>query len=135
LKKNPELVLTPIVVSHWPIDDLVSFGRAIAGAIHQVGEPVLIVASTDMSHFVSATEAEQEDGKALRAIANLDPTELCETVLGEGISMCGVMPTAVGLAAATSLGARQSVLVDYTHSGLVTGDNSSVVAYAGAIIT
>ena len=134
LVKNPEFRLTPIVISHWRTEELVSFGQAIARAVQRVDGPVLIVASTDMSHFVSADEAKAGDDKALKAVVSLDPKQLCDTVLGEGISMCGVMPTAVALAAANSLGASQSELVDYTHSGLVTGDNSSVVAYAGVII-
>jgi len=134
LAKNPDFLLTPIVVSHWQTHELLSFGHSIARAIQRVGEPVLIVASTDMSHFVSVEEAKAGDDRALAAVTSLDPQQLCDTVIGEGISMCGVMPTAVALAAATSLGASQSQVVDYTHSGLVTGNDSSVVAYAGAII-
>ena len=48
--------------------------------------------------------------------------------------MCGRAPAATVLEAATRLGATAAEVVDYRHSGWVTGDDRSVVAYAGVII-
>jgi len=52
----------------------------------------------------------------------------------EGITMCGRAPAAVVLEASRRLGATSAAVVDYRHSGLVTGDDASVVAYAGVIL-
>jgi AmmeMemoRadiSam system protein B len=48
--------------------------------------------------------------------------------------MCGRAPAATVVEAARQLGATGAQVVDYRHSGWVTGDNSSVVAYAGVMI-
>jgi AmmeMemoRadiSam system protein B len=49
--------------------------------------------------------------------------------------MCGRAPTAAVLAAAGPLGATRATVVDYRHSGWVSGDTNAVVGYGGAIIT
>jgi AmmeMemoRadiSam system protein B len=48
--------------------------------------------------------------------------------------MCGFVPATVMLVAARELGATAASLVRYRTSGDVTGDDSSVVGYAGAVI-
>jgi len=48
--------------------------------------------------------------------------------------MCGRAPTATVLAAARALGATRAEVVDYRHSGWVTGDESAVVGYGGVVI-
>jgi len=48
--------------------------------------------------------------------------------------MCGRAPTATVLAAARALGARAAEVVDYSHSGLVSGDEEAVVGYGGVVI-
>lgn len=109
-------------------------GQALAAGIRQVGKRVVLVASTDMSHYVSRTEAAAKDRKALDAILALDPEGLHRVVRREGISMCGFHATVAMLVAAKALGATSAELVKYTDSGEVTGDTSEVVAYAGLII-
>lgn len=48
--------------------------------------------------------------------------------------MCGVAPTVIMLAAALEAGATRAELVDYTHSGEVSGNLKEVVAYASVIV-
>jgi AmmeMemoRadiSam system protein B len=87
-----------------------------------------------MSHYVSAEEAREKDQRALDRLLALDARGLHDTVRREDISMCGVVPATVMLAAARALGARSAELVRYANSGDVTGDRDSVVGYAGAIV-
>lgn len=134
-RRQPDLLLSPICLMGIGAEDCLTVGGAIAGAIKELGEPALIVASTDMSHYISADKARQLDGLAIERVLELDPMGLHRTVIGQGITMCGVVPTAVGLAAAKELGAAKAELVDYTHSGKVTGDDQEVVAYAGMIVS
>lgn len=132
--RNAEISIVPIVVSVRSAEELIDLGRVLAQVIKGFDDPTLIVASNDMSHFVSSTQAEKLDGLALKQIENLNPRGLHEVVRENGISMCGVFPTTLTLAAAIELGATEAEVIDYTHSGQVTGDNSSVVAYAGVVI-
>jgi AmmeMemoRadiSam system protein B len=48
--------------------------------------------------------------------------------------MCGRGPAAVVVEACRQLGATAAEVVDYRHSGQVTGDDTSVVAYAGVVV-
>jgi MEMO1 family protein len=109
-------------------------GQALAAGIRQAGRRVVLVASTDMSHYVSRTEAAAKDRKALDAILALDPEGLHRVVRQERISMCGFQVTVAVLVAAKALGATSAELVKYTDSGEETGDTAQVVAYAGLII-
>ena len=100
-------------------------------AIREDGREVLIVASTDMSHYVSQKTAEKMDMLAVRKVLDLDPAGLFETVTTERISMCGFQPTTAALVAAIGLGASGAELVRYQTSGEASGDYSQVVGYAG----
>lgn len=133
-RRQPHARLTPLCLSLMSAERCVDLGRALAEIISALGEPVLIVASTDMSHYLPAMRARDLDSLAIKHILALDPVGLHQTVVGQGISMCGVVPVCVALAAAVALGASRAELVAYTNSGKVTGDENDVVAYAGLII-
>ncbi len=131
---RPDLLLTPLCLSSLSYAQCRQVGQGIAAAIRAVGEPVLMVASTDMTHYESAQAAQAKDQQAIARLLALDPAGLYQTVRGKSISMCGVLPTTVLLVAALELGASQAELVAYTHSGQVTGDDREVVAYAGLLV-
>ncbi|MFC1512819.1 AmmeMemoRadiSam system protein B [Thermodesulfobacteriota bacterium] len=129
------LTLSPLVISHLPLEACLQLGQALAAAIHQYNKPVLIVASSDMTHYESRDEASRKDRLAMAQVEKLDPDGLYSTVLGQGITMCGIMPATIALAAAVALGAKQSRLVHYTDSGATSGDTDHVVGYAGFVIS
>ena len=95
----------------------------------------LVVASSDMSHYIPAAEAREKDRLAIDRILALDPEGLHRTVRREGITMCGVIPATVMLFAARELGATKAELVRYGSSGDVTGGDREVVGYAGLVIS
>ena len=129
------LKIAPLVIARIPYDACVEIGRGIAKAVKDFGKPVLIVASTDMTHYESRKEATAKDRMAIERIKALDPEGLYSTVHDNRISMCGVMPTTIALAAAIELGAKNSELVRYTDSGETSGDVNQVVGYAGFVIS
>lgn len=118
-------------VDYAPLEEL---GHAMALVIGRMAEPVLLVSSSDMTHYETAEAASRLDRLAIGRVLDLDPAGLYETVLEKGISMCGFGPTVAVLVACRDLGARAGRLVRYTHSGEVTGDRARVVAYAGIVI-
>ncbi len=127
--------LLPFVVSHLPYSSCVEVGKELARVIKEYGKPVLLVASTDMTHFESRQSATAKDKQAIQKIEDLDPETLYDTVIGQGITMCGIMPTTITLVAALDLGARQAELVGYSDSAATTGDTSQVVGYAGFVVS
>ncbi len=129
---RPDLTVAALCIGAIPVDDAVALGHAVAVAtsVH----PALVVASSDMSHFIPADEARRLDFLALERLLALDARGLYQVVHRQRISMCGVVPATVMLAAARQAGAREAELVRYASSGDVTGDRRSVVAYAGALV-
>ncbi len=131
---RPEFRLVPICLSRVSRDECEQIGEAMAEAIQAYGSKVLVVASSDMTHFESAKEAKRKDDLALKEINALNPKGLYDTVIKHRISMCGFIPASVMLFSALKLGAREAAVVDYRNSGDVTGDYSDVVAYASVIV-
>jgi len=131
---NPDARLVAICLSGPPDDPAYAeIGRALAAAVKESGRDVLIVASSDMSHYEPRQTAERKDRAALEAIIALDERRLVERVMTLDISMCGFGPVLVAIAAAKLLGATRGELVQYATSGDVTGDDE-VVGYAGVMI-
>lgn len=126
--------LVPICLGGLSYASCEELGLGLARAISRFPEKVLLVASTDMTHYEPQEKAKRKDMKAIEKVLALDPQGLYETVKGEGISMCGYIPTTVALAAAKEVGATQAELVMYLTSGEVSGDYEQVVGYAGIIV-
>jgi len=132
---NPDAQLLPIAVGVVTLSQLRELGRAIATLIEEHQQQVLIVASSDMTHFETAESASRKDHLALDHVLKLDPEGLFRTVRDQQISMCGVLPVVTMLYALHDLGATHATLVDYSNSGEITGDYQDVVGYAGVVIT
>lgn len=130
-----DLKITPIVISRLSVEICLDVGKEIAAAIKEYGKPVLIVASTDMTHYESRSSATRKDKYAIDRILTLDPQGLYESVMRMKISMCGIIPTTIALSAAVELGASNAELVRYTDSGVTSGNANRVVAYAGFVIS
>ncbi|RKY21961.1 MAG: AmmeMemoRadiSam system protein B [Planctomycetota bacterium] len=131
---NPDVKIVPVCISHAGKDELIGMGEELGSLLAGRTGEVLVGASTDMTHFRPAETAARLDAPALEAVAALDAEGLYDYVVGNRVSMCGVMPVTVLLAAAVRMGAERAENVGYTHSGMVTGDHSDVVAYAGFVI-
>lgn len=133
-KTNFEIV--PIIVSSDEIGILKEIGKSVADAIKESNtkDSVMIVASSDMTHYEAREQAMKKDREAIQAILDLNEDRLMERVRKLNISMCGYAPVVAMLSAAKLLDAKQAKLIKYQTSGDITGDNDSVVGYAGIII-
>ncbi len=109
--------------------------RDLAEAIHQAvgNKKVLIVASSDLSHFHNYHMAMQMDAIVLDHLQNADAAGLLEN-MDKGIcEACGGGPMVVTMLVAGRLGAAKSRILQYANSGDITGEKSSVVGY-GAVV-
>lgn len=131
-----QIKIVPITVSAGDLKSYKDLGTEISDTIKalKLEKSVLLVASSDMTHYESKDSAEKKDKLAIEAILELDENKLAEIVSKFDISMCGLGPVTVALSAAKALGAKNAQLIDYQTSGDVTGDYTSVVGYAGIII-
>jgi len=134
IHERADIEIVPITLMRLDIDSCRDIGEAIADSIIASGDEVLVVASSDMTHYESRRSAEIKDKKAIEKILALDPEGLYDVVRRDDISMCGVIPATIMLIAATKLGAKKASLVKYATSGDVSGDYDQVVGYAGLTI-
>ena len=130
----PETAIVPLVLAWDDWSRCRELGRDLAALVQEWDSDVLLVASSDMTHYESASSAEKKDRGALAAVERLDGEELLEVCRRDRVTMCGRAPAAVICEATRTLGAASGTVVDYRHSGWVTGDDSEVVAYAGVVI-
>lgn len=139
--RRPDVRIVPICIGTHDIGSLERLGAALAEVASSRGatgageaRDVLIVASSDMTHYEPADQARAKDRLAIERMEALDPEGLFETVTRHRISMCGVAPATAMLFAARRLGASRGELVAYGDSGEVTGDSSEVVGYAAVAV-
>lgn len=133
---KPQVKIVPIVIGTDDQGLLKELATAIAAAVRSGGSArrALIAASSDMTHYEPQKIAAAKDRQAIDAITALDEAMLWRRVREFSISMCGVAPAAAMIAAARELGAQKGDLIAYQTSSDVTGEESSVVGYAGIVI-
>lgn len=131
---SKEVKIVPIIILSATVEECRMIGEGIARAVKDIGSSVVIVASSDMSHYVPDEIARKKDSKAIDRILSLDPEGLYEIVGKERISMCGYIPVTIMLYAAEALGAQSARLIKYATSAEVSGDYDHVVGYAGIVL-
>lgn len=130
-----EFQFVPIAIGFGGYAALESLGYGIAEAARRSHRPELIIASSDMNHYEPDGLTRLKDRKAIDKILALDPRGLYDVVRRGDISMCGFGPTVAMLVAAREIGAEGAELVKYATSADSNGDRSSVVGYAGIIVS
>jgi MEMO1 family protein len=124
--------LVPIMMRDQSSHVAYALGEVLA---HVLSDNCLLVASSDLSHFYTQSQAEQLDHNVLSALVDFSPEALFELkAQGQG-QACGLAPIATTLWAAAKLGATDVTLLQYDTSASTTGDTSSVVGYGAAVIT
>jgi len=133
-RRNAPLRFVPVTLSALSTEDCRLIGESLAGIIDKWDDEILLIASSDMTHYESHQAATRKDTEAIERILAMDPEGLIKTVYSRKISMCGIIPTAVLLFAAKAMGATGARLVRYTTSGETSGDYDQVVGYAGILV-
>lgn len=125
-----ELLFVPVTMNYQTPEIAKDLANAIINASRKLGRDVVILASTDFTHYEPHDIAYKKDGEAIQSIIKLDPELLYEVVASKDISMCGVGPVMTLLYAAINSGGRSGELLKYATSGDVTGELEAVVGYA-----
>ena len=133
LRNDVEIV--PVCLGAHDLDLCREVGEALAAISSEEAEPPLLLASSDMNHYESRLIGRRKDDHVLARIGAIDAEGLFTTVLSEGISMCGFLPATALLFAARKAGISRARVVARRDSGDETGDTSSVVGYAGVILS
>jgi hypothetical protein len=123
--------IVPMVTGTLGKEDFINVSEALLKLVKQNPEDILIVASSDMSHFHSYSKAYQMDKLALKHIEHLDIENLSENLHKGNCELCGESSVILLMAVASKLKAVTKILY-YANSGDVTNDKSRVVGYGSA---
>ena len=132
--RRPDAIVTPVILGGLDGDTCVALGEVLAREVAALGEEVLVVASSDLSHYLPDDEARQVDRRAIAPVLACDPEGLYAVVEAEAITMCGVLPVTAMLSYARARGATRGRLVAYGTSADAFGDTGRVVGYAGITV-
>jgi len=135
-----DVLIVPLLMGFQTRETIEALAGALASA--GTGRRVLLIASTDLSHYFDANSARELDRQVEACVAAADPDRFLEIFeqypeveRGRYVA-CGGGPAIAVMMAARARGARHGRVLKYMHSGEISGDNSGVVGYlAGALGT
>jgi hypothetical protein len=124
--------LVPIIMEpYWSWETCQSLSSAIAETVK--GKNVLLIASSDLSHFHPYEKAVELDKIVLNHIERFDPEGLNRDLKQGRCEACGGGPIITVMLAAKALGVNRGKVLKYLNSGDVTGDRGRVVGYAAGV--
>lgn len=126
--------IVPVCIGLQDEESALEIGDEIREAVKRSRKKVVVIASSDLTHYQPAAIAREKDTPVIDAILNLDIDELYKRIYELAATVCGYGAIAAMLYATKKLGASRAELLHYSTSGDVTGDESSVVGYAGIIV-
>ncbi|MCK5581597.1 MAG: AmmeMemoRadiSam system protein B [Candidatus Omnitrophica bacterium] len=125
--------LVPVIVGQPSFETLQALAKSLNRIIGS-RDDVLVVLSTDMSHFHDDAFARKMDHRTLEAIKSFDIEKLWKQCKTGMMELCGIMPVTAGLLLAKERGLTGLEVLKYANSSDVTGDKGRVVGYASIII-
>ena len=125
-----EIKIVPITMLAQDID----IAKKVGYVISQARNNIVIIASSDFSHYEPQSAAIEKDRSMIEAIINLDEEELYQQRELLNSTMCGFGPVASAIVAAKEMQAKEATLLKYATSGDATGDFSRVVGYASIVL-
>jgi AmmeMemoRadiSam system protein B/AmmeMemoRadiSam system protein A len=138
----PETKILPIIIGEPNIEVCARFGKVLAGIIKY--KKVLVVASSDLSHYPHFDDAIKVDNKTLKTIARLNPAEIVSEMQNQlenkipqlVTCACGEAPILAAVATAKELGAGCASIISYSNSGYNSfGSIDRVVGYGAVVIS
>ena len=128
--KDFKIVL--VVMGNQSFENSRILGRALYNAFRKK-ENFLLIASTDLSHYMPYEQAERIDARTIALIKEMDPDKLYRESYMEGhCFMCGYGAVTATMIAAKKLGSDKVRVLKYANSGDIAGDKSRVVGYLSA---
>lgn len=125
-----ELKLVPIAMLAQDVET----AREVGKAISRCGDNIIVIASSDFTHYEPHSVATEKDKSMIEAITNLDEEELYKRRELLDCTMCGYGPVGAAIVAAKAVKAKTASLLKYATSGDTTGDFSRVVGYGSIAI-
>lgn len=134
-KTFSDFKIVPVIMGQPTFPLLEKFAASLNKVIGN-RKDVLVVVSTDLSHYHPDVKARAMDAAAIEAMTTLDAKRLWDGCQLRGsMEMCGFVPTTAGLLYARLRGATEGQMLKYANSGDITGDRANVVGYTSIVIS
>lgn len=129
----PEARIVPLMMGSQARGEVDMLAAALAEALRET--EALLVASSDLSHYHPAREAERLDAMVVEHVSRFDAEGLMSLLERRHEHACGGGPMVAVMKAAAALGADEAAVLRYADSGDVSGgDKSQVVGYMSAAL-
>lgn len=128
-----DIKFVPICMTRQDINTDIEIAKSICSSV--VDKNILIIASSDFTHYEPQEYAKNVDKQAINAILEFNPKKLYDMIYHQNLTMCGPGPITVMLIACETLGAKKAELLKYATSGDISGEYGRVVGYASLIIS
>lgn len=125
--------ILPVCMGLQDEDTAIEVGKELANAARISGKSVVFIASSDLSHYLSAERASSDDHYLIGPVIDMDIREFYRRKDERSITACGFGPIAAVMAASKEFGASGARLLRYASSAEVNGDKSRVVGYAAIV--
>lgn len=124
-----DIKVVPLLIGDLPAEKYETLAKVLSGIMRN-DDRVMLVASTDLSHYYGYETASEMDGKIIGAIERMSVEEVDRYFATGESGACGKAPLLVTMMAAARLGASSGRTYEYRNTGDVTGDHGRVVGYA-----
>ena len=122
--------ILPVIIGEQSRDHCEALGSALAKV--SKGGDVLMVASSDLSHYYTSDAARKLDSVAISSIEKMDFAGLMSDLETKRTEACGGGPIVAVMLAAKEIGADVCDILHSCNSGDVSGDSDRVVGYVSA---
>jgi AmmeMemoRadiSam system protein B len=131
----PDLKVVPALMGSQSRAEVEELAEALAEALAG-REDVVLIASSDLSHYQPATVANRLDAVVVEHVGRFEADALMARLEAHHNVACGGGPVVAVMKAARALGADRATVLRYADSGDVAeGDKSRVVGYLSAAFT
>ena len=129
----PKAKIVPIIMGHQTKKTI----QALAEALIRVSKSkkILVVASSDMSHFLTKKEANVLDASTIALVKNLAIEQLIRKVERQENILCGGGPVVSALIYAQKKGPVEVEVLEYADSSEAGTPESKVVGYFSAAVS
>lgn len=129
-----EFSIVPICMGMQDEETAQDVGEELAEAARKVSKKIVIIASSDFTHYMPDKTARENDAYYIQSILDMDISGFYRRLYERDASVCGYGAIAAMLTAAKALSAKKAALLKYSTSGDTTSDLAAVVGYAGIIV-
>jgi AmmeMemoRadiSam system protein B/AmmeMemoRadiSam system protein A len=138
----PDARILPLIVAEPDIEMCKKFAKALVSSIGN--KKVLVVTSSDLSHYPQFDDAIKVDNNTLKTIAGLNPKKIVEEMENEldkntpqlVTCACGEAPILAAVSFANEVGANRASIISYSNSGYnPIGSANKVVGYGAVVIS